>query len=209
MENTRQKKENKLTKRYIKKLLRSDSFLVIQEISVSKCDRLCWSLNRKNQRIDVKLWDTEVEGNLDTTAIFKLQICNVSTKNREMIALAIRYYFHVEVDTSKLSIEEAAALVNDMNMAPAYIKTVLLNITDTGYGFCSEARFNITSIDDILECYNAIRFPVQRAASSVIMKIDYYFQNKRKFDWGKKSVERGDIEKFDNRFKLKPKRAKL
>ena len=209
MENTRQKKESKLTKRYIKKLLRSDLFLVIQEISVSKCDRLCWSLNRKNQRIDVKLWDTEVEGNLDTAAIFKLRICNVSTKNREMIALAIRYYFHIEIDTSKLSIEETAALVNDVNMAPAYVKTVLLNTTDTGYGFCSEARFNITNIDDILECYNAIRFPVQRAASTTIMKIDYYLRNKRKFDWEKKSVERGDIEKFDNRFTLKRKRARL
>jgi hypothetical protein len=126
-----------------------------------------------------------------------------------MIALAIQYYFHIEIDTSKLQIEKAAALANDVNMAPAYIKTVLLNITDTGYGFCSEARFNITNIDDILECYNAVRFPVQHAASSVIMKIDYYLRNKRKFDWEKKSVERGDIEKFDNRFTLKRKRAKL
>jgi len=208
MENTRKKKENKLTKRYIKKLLRSDLFLVIQEISVSKCDRLCWSLNRKNQRIDVKLWDTDVEGNLDTAAIFKLQICNVSTKNREMIALAIRYYFHVEVDTSKLPIEKAAALANDVNMAPAYIKTVLLNITDTGYGFCSEARFNITNIDDILECYYAVRFPVQRAASESRKRIDYYLKNKSNFDWEKKSVKYGDIEKYDNQFKLKRKRAK-
>lgn len=207
MENTRQNKKHYFTKGYLKRLLKTNLDLNVQELKACRCDKPCWSKNRGNRRIDVDLKDIEVEGKLDCPAIFKLRICNVSTKNREMIALAIRYYFHIEIDTSKLSIEEATALVNDVNMAPVYVKTVLLNITDTGYGFCSEARFNITNIDDILECHNAIRFPVQRAALSTIMKINYYLQNKSQFDWEKKSVKRGDIEKYDNRFTLNPKQA--
>lgn len=207
MENTQQIREHKLTKGRIKKLLRTDLFLDVREIKACRCEKPCWSSERGNQRIDVELRDVLVEGNLDSPAIFNLRICNVSTENREMIALAVRYFFHIEIDTKTLSIEEAAALVNDANMAPSYIKTVLLNITDTGYGFCSEARFNITSTDDILECYNAVRFPVQHAASSAIMKISYYLQNKCQFDWEKKSVERGEIEKYDNRFHLPQKQA--
>jgi hypothetical protein len=207
MENTQQIREHKLTKGRIKKLLRTDLFLDVREIKACRCENPCWSSERGNQRIDVELRDVLVEGNLDSPAIFNLRICNVSTENREMIALAVRYFFHIEIDTKTLSIEEAAALVNDANMAPSYIKTVLLNITDTGYGFCSEARFNITSTDDILECYNAVRFPVQHAASSAIMKISYYLQNKCQFDWEKKSVERGDIEKYDNRFTLAKKQT--
>lgn len=202
MEDIQQKREYKLTKGHIKKILKTDLDLNVREIKACRCDRPCWSIERKNQRVDVELRDVRVEGNLDSPAIYNLRICNVSTENREMIALAIRYYFHVEIDTSTLSIKEVATLVNDVNKAPTYIKTVLLNITDTGYRFCSEARFNIANIDDILECYYAIRFTVHRAASSTIMKIKYYLQNKNQFDWEKKSVERKDIEKYDNRFTL-------
>lgn len=200
MENTRQEKKQLFTKEDISRLLKTK--LDVCEIKASTCKKVCWSGNRENYRFDVKLEDVEVGGNLDCPAIFKLRICDVTTKNREMISLAIRYCFHIEVDTDTLSIEEVAALVNDMNMAPAHVKTVLLNVTDTGYGFCSEGRFNITSIDDILECYNAVRFHVQRAASNAIKKVNYYLRNKNQFDWEKRSVERGDIEKFDNCFKL-------
>ena len=207
MENIQQKREHKLTKGRIQKLLETDLNLHVREIKTCRCDRPCWSIERRNQRIDVEIRDVLVEGNLDSPAIYNLRICNVSTENQEMIALAIQYYFHVEIDTNTLSIKEAAALVNDVNKAPTYIKTVLLNITDTGYRFCSEARFNITSVEDILECYNAIRFTVHRGASSTIMKIGYYLQNKSQFDWEKKSVERDVIEKYDNRFTFNPKQA--
>ena len=207
MENTQQKREHKLTKGRIKKTLRTNLDLDVREIKACRCDKPCWSMERGNQRIDVELRDVLVEGSLDSPAIYNLRICNVSTEKREMIALTVRYFFHIEIGTNTLSIEEAAAMVNDANMAPSYIKTVLLNITDTGYGFCSEARFTITSTNDILECYNAVRFPVQHAASSTIMKINYYLQNKSQFDWEKKSVLRGDIEKYDNRFTLAKKQT--
>ena len=207
MGNTRQKKKHYFTKGYIKKLLKANLNLDVHEIKSSRCDKLCWSTKRENQRIDVELRDVLVEGNLNSPAIYSLRICNVSTENREMIALAVRYFSHIEIDTNTLPIEEAAALVNDVNMAPSYVKTVLLNTTDMGYGVCSEAMFNITSIDDILECYYAIRSTLHRVASSTIMKINYYLQNKSQFDWEKKSVKRGEIEKYDNRFHLPQKQA--
>lgn len=207
MNNTPLQKVHAITKDEIAKILGTESDLDVREIKASQCDKVCWSMERGNQRIDVELRDIEIEGNLDSPAIFTLRMCDVSTENKKMTALAVQYYFHIEVDTSALSIGKAAALVNDMNLAPSYVKTVLLNITDTGYGFCSEARFNITNIDDILECYNAIKFPVQRAASSAIMKINYYLQNKSQFDWEKKSVKYGDIEKYDNYFTLNSKQS--
>ena len=176
------------------------------DITEDRCDAHCWKekMRARTRRFELRLEDLELWNYSMRPSIFKLRICNIPSAKGNVNVLTIRYFFHLKIATGVISIAEVAALVNDWNIAFSATKTVLLDVTDKGYGFCSEIRCHVADTSEIMENYNRYKWIIYQAPEKIAAKIDYYLSHKDNWDWTKKSVKHDDIENYKNRFEIRP-----
>lgn len=206
MNNTTHTKRHYFTKSQILKTLRAaeDESLYDIEIKDSNCDALCWAGNKRGR---TRLFDVTIKGKKLTDLgihprTFNLRICNISPQEGNVNVLFIRYYFHINVDVSKISIEEMSTLTNDQNHAFGAIKTVLRNVTTDGYGFCAEVRCHVSDIKDIVRCYNMYSWKLLDIPVGLMKRLSFYYRKKEGWDWKEKSVKPVGLDEFENFYNL-------
>jgi hypothetical protein len=207
MNTTTNTKRPYFTKAQISKAFTALKYLLdIKEIKESKCDALCWkeSMRARARRFDVTLEDYVIRELAMCPATFKLRICNIPTKEGNVNVLFVRYYFHINVDVSKISIEEMSALTNNQNLIFGAMKTVLRNVTTDGYGFCTEIRCHVSDINDVVRCYDKYKWKILDIPVELLKRVSFYYRNKEGWDWKEKSVNPVGLDEFDNFYNLYP-----
>lgn len=206
MTETKHIRHRYFTQKQIIKAFKPVEGIILLEIAEDRCDGHCWKekMRAKTRRFEVRLEDIDLWNGTKKPSIFKLRICNIPSAKGNVNVLTIRYFFHLKIDRAVISIPEVAALVNDWNIALSATKTVLLDVTDKGYGFCSETRCHISDVSEIPECYNRYKWIIHQAPVKIAARIDYYLNHKDDWDWTKKSVKHDDIENYKNRYEILP-----
>lgn len=206
MTDTKHTKRHYFTQVQILKSFKPNWKINLLDITEDRCDAHCWKekMRARTRRFELRLEDVELWTCSKHPAIFKLRICNIPSAKGNVNVLTIRYFFYLKIDTKVISIAEVAALVNDWNIAFSATKTVLLDVTDKGYGFCSEIRCHVADTSEILENYNRYKWIIYQAPEKIAARIEYYLTHKDNWDWTKKSVKHDDIENYKNRFEIRP-----
>lgn len=205
MNNTTPTKRHYFTQTQISKAL---SFgvksLDVIEIKEGKCDAICWKekMRARTRRFDLTIKDNNLKVQGIHPRTFNLRVCNIPARNGNVNVLFIRYYFHINVDVSKISIEEMSTLTNDQNLAFGAIKTVLRNVTTDGYGFCAEVRCHVSDIKDIVRCYNMYSWKLLDIPVGLMKRLSYYYRKKEGWDWKEKSVKPVGLDEFENFYNL-------
>ena len=203
MDDTKPTKRRYFTKTQIRKAFKVYPVSIIGEVEEAKCDFKCFAGKRvaKARRFDVELEDVEIREQVISPAFFKLRICNVPVEEHNVNVLSIRYYFHLEINPNKISIEKVSACVNDANSSFSYVKTILLQVTDKGYGFCAETRCHVADVNEIKECYDKYKWNLHWAPRSIALRIDNYLTNKKGWDWTERSVTHAEVNSYKNLYK--------
>lgn len=202
-----QHKRRYFTKAQISRALKQPRyFLNVKEIKESKCEAKCWAekMRARARRFDVTLEDMEIREQAVRPATYNLRICNIPTKEGNVNVLFVRYYFHINVDVSKISVEEMSALTNNHNLKYGAMKTVLRNVTTDGYGFCAEIRCHVSDLNDLVRCYDKYKWEILDIPLELLKCLSFYYRNKEGWDWKEKSVNPVGLDEFDNFYTLYP-----
>lgn len=170
------------------------NLLLVEE---GQCEAICWGDNtiKRSKTIAFIIKDFEVNKGGPT---FQLKVCSLCSPSYRYNILSIRYYFHIDVNPTELSISTILSCLNLKNSHADVRKYSLIGKDENGFRFCSSIRCHVNDTKETLDCYRKYRKMLFDSAYFLIRDLFEYCYLKKDIEF----PQMDRLNEYDNHYPL-------